>query len=244
MNTTRIALDFVHLQISNGEASWQIDIDKLDPSLAQEGWLEKLEHELVAVASRFPGTEMKGLIADASSVDFHEQGYATWIAFAGSKVLRDEAGRVLEKIIPRHLIRRDSIDGSLSWRPSFVVSDSHVFTFIDSMTLEQVSDSTFEIQQNELDDWETEPDAHSAHWTADSSHDIDVTEIQQGSQEKRSKLAKRHRAARSDSTVGGVQRTIEALFKLPEGSVKLVNPDKSFSKSNQLIGSLRKRWGE
>jgi hypothetical protein len=244
MNTTLTALDFVHLKIPNGEASWQIDIDRLNPSLAQEGWLEKLERGLVAVASRYPGDELKGLVADAFSVDFHEQGYATWIAFSGSKALRDQADQVLEKIIPRHLIRRDSIDRSLSWRPRFVVSDGQVFTFVDSMMLERISESPSDIHQSELDAWVSDPDVHDTHWTPEANSDLDATEVQQGSEEKRPKVAKRHRAARSDSTVGSVQRTIETLFKLPEGSVRLVNPDKTFLKSNQLIGSLRKRWGE
>jgi hypothetical protein len=54
--------------------------------------------------------------------------------------------------------------------------------------------------------------------------------------------ALRYQAAKSNASVGTIQATIERLLKLPEGSVKLVNPDRTFSRRDQSIKRLRERW--
>lgn len=52
----------------------------------------------------------------------------------------------------------------------------------------------------------------------------------------------RQRAARSDARVRKIQRSIELYYGLPQGSVKLVNPDKSIIHPSAKIGTLRGRW--
>ena len=54
--------------------------------------------------------------------------------------------------------------------------------------------------------------------------------------------AMRQRAARSDARVRKIQRSIELYYGLPQGSVKLVNPDKSIIHPSAKIGTLRGRW--
>ncbi|MBX8577500.1 hypothetical protein [Pseudomonas cichorii] len=53
---------------------------------------------------------------------------------------------------------------------------------------------------------------------------------------------RRHRDARKNASVGSIERTIEETFGLPEGSVQLNNEDGSNARSDQKIGTLRKRY--
>lgn len=52
----------------------------------------------------------------------------------------------------------------------------------------------------------------------------------------------RHRAARSDARVGSMRSTIEDVFGLPEGSVKLCDPEGNSLRADARIGTLRRRW--
>ncbi|MDY1037169.1 hypothetical protein GJV04_11080 [Enterobacteriaceae bacterium RIT714] len=52
----------------------------------------------------------------------------------------------------------------------------------------------------------------------------------------------RQRAARNDARVGGIKKTIETLFGLPEGSVALIGPDGRALRADAFIRTLRARW--
>jgi hypothetical protein len=55
--------------------------------------------------------------------------------------------------------------------------------------------------------------------------------------------ARRTRSLRRDSSVGSAERAIERAFGLPDGSVRLVNPDGSNARSDKRVGALLKDWG-
>lgn len=52
----------------------------------------------------------------------------------------------------------------------------------------------------------------------------------------------RHRAVRSDARVGSIRTTIEEVFGLPEGSVRLCDPEGNSLRADARIGTLRRRW--
>lgn len=54
--------------------------------------------------------------------------------------------------------------------------------------------------------------------------------------------ANRQRATRSDARVRTIQRKIELYYGLPQGSVRLVNPDRSIIRPSAKIRTLRERW--
>jgi hypothetical protein len=54
--------------------------------------------------------------------------------------------------------------------------------------------------------------------------------------------AKRHRAARSDSSIPSLLRSIEETFRLPSGSVQLVYPSGRRAGANASVGSFRRNW--
>ncbi|MCY6411838.1 hypothetical protein QTA56_06760 [Acinetobacter sp. VNH17] len=52
----------------------------------------------------------------------------------------------------------------------------------------------------------------------------------------------RQRVTRSDARVRTIQRKIELYYGLPQGSVRLVNPDRSIIHPSAKIRTLRERW--
>lgn len=53
----------------------------------------------------------------------------------------------------------------------------------------------------------------------------------------------RSRAARSDALITNMQKTIEDMFGLPEGSVKLTAPRRSIKlDEGATVGDLRQLW--
>jgi hypothetical protein len=57
---------------------------------------------------------------------------------------------------------------------------------------------------------------------------------------KRTEKPKRRRAARSDASVGSIERDIEKIYKLPKGSVQINNPNGRDARSDTQVGKLRK----
>lgn len=63
------------------------------------------------------------------------------------------------------------------------------------------------------------------------------------SQATKEEPARRKRSIRRDSCVGSAEREIERVFGLPEGSVRLINPDGGDARSDKSIGTFFTDWG-
>lgn len=55
--------------------------------------------------------------------------------------------------------------------------------------------------------------------------------------------ARRKNVIRVDASVGSAVREIERVFGLPDGSVRLVNPDGRTARADKAIGSLLRDYG-
>jgi hypothetical protein len=55
---------------------------------------------------------------------------------------------------------------------------------------------------------------------------------------------RRQRGAREDASVGSIERHIEKSYNVPKGSVKISNPSGTDARSDQKIGTLKKKFGE
>jgi hypothetical protein len=53
----------------------------------------------------------------------------------------------------------------------------------------------------------------------------------------------RYKVARSDASVGSIERTLERLSGLPRGSVHLRLPSNRKARSDKTIASLLRDWG-
>ena len=60
---------------------------------------------------------------------------------------------------------------------------------------------------------------------------------------KKKPSPKRFLAARTDASVGTIERKIAKMLKLPEGSVQLRLPTLKKARSDKSIGALLRDWG-
>jgi len=60
---------------------------------------------------------------------------------------------------------------------------------------------------------------------------------------KKKPRPRRFLAARTDASVGTIERKIAKMLKLPEGSVQLRLPSLKKARSDKKIGSLLRDWG-
>lgn len=233
MSQERSSMELKHLSIKPGVHCWQIAEDQLDDNLRSGGWLTVLAQRLLAVAAEHPDQTLYCATWVGPSSDFHMPAFSTWLSLSGSQELKKLVGKALGKLIPHRWIRDDFTGSSQtgSWGALYIDSgqvwlpaDAASWVSVDSVDVPNAVEPTEEDDTYEDESTETECAEESAA----------VVSV--------SKLGIRVRAARGDASVGAIQATIEKIFKLPEGSVKLTNPDMKFSRSNQSIGRLRKRW--
>jgi hypothetical protein len=59
---------------------------------------------------------------------------------------------------------------------------------------------------------------------------------------RRNEIPSRYRKAKSNGSITSAQKTIEAKFGLPRGSVKLIYPNGRKARTNSTVGLLRARW--
>lgn len=228
MTNTKWESEFEPSSFGPGSRCWQIDNDRLEPPLEDGEWEEQFAEALVDLAEAHEASVLTCTFHSGDSVDFGHPGFSVWIAISGSGPLVRAAGDLLCEIIPSACIRASCIDRDAYWAPRIRISDGKVW---------RPHDGAEWIALSPGDADGAEPDENGL--------DVNDFNDQPGSDavipsKRRKKVLN---AARSDVRVGYYQRKIERLLSLPEGSVKLVNPDRSISHPAQLIGSLRDRWG-
>lgn len=59
---------------------------------------------------------------------------------------------------------------------------------------------------------------------------------------KRQEKPTRYRRAKANSSIFSAQKTIEAMFGLPRGSIKLVYPSGRRARTDSTVGVLRDHW--
>jgi len=231
------SIELPPLSIKPGTHCWQIDSDRLSSPLDEGGWLEKLSERLIEVAVEHPNLTLYAATWVGPSVEFGSGGWSTWFAMKGPKVLRDRIAAVLRELLPSRLLKTGITDASQSsWLDSLYIAQGCVWRPWDASEWICVQPNNPDATGDEqvLPDLSSTGD--SEEYSPDDAMNSPVAEV------KPPKQALRYRAAKGDASVGTIQATIEKMFKLPEGSVKLINPDKSFSNRNQSIRRLRERW--
>jgi hypothetical protein len=58
----------------------------------------------------------------------------------------------------------------------------------------------------------------------------------------RNEPPRRQRGARKDASIGSIERHMENAYNLPKGSVKISNPSGRDARSDQKVGTLKKRF--
>lgn len=237
MNLRKSSIELPPLSIKPGTSCWQIDSDRLSAPLNEGGWLEMLSEQLIAAAAKHPDLTLYAATWVGPSGEFGLLGRATWFAMTGPKLLRECVATVLRRLLPRTLVKEGLTDSSQTgWYDLLYIEQGHVWRPWDASEWRcvQLSNPEATMSDGVLPDSDSSDDTDE--YSPGVVMDLPAAEV------KLAKQALRYRAAKSDASVGAIQTTIEKRFKLPEGSVKLINPEQSFSKRNQSIRRLRERW--
>lgn len=230
-------LDFV--QSNEPLATVEVDIDSIPHEFCGYSDIVARGLERFAASARSTATVY---VFQTDSVNFHEQTYSAFFAVAGKgdalKLLyaafESVAGlrvRYSDYTSSRSGVAQFHIQDGLVWQPEDDLSwysygidpeaPLSAQTDVDAMA-EEVAES-----EGADDEVEGSPQAEPLH--SESS----TAGIQSGV---------RFRRARSDASVGAIKRSIETIFGLPAGSVKLCGPEGRPLRSDAEVRTLRKRW--
>lgn len=238
MSYLRPSIELPPQPIKVGTKCWQIDVDRLKPPLDNGNWLDRLSEGLVTIAADHPDQQLYAASWVGPSVEFGYMGRSIWLALRGSRSLATELENVLRRLLPQQRVKNSLTDASQSgWVSELYIDQGHVWRPWDASAWSRV-----EFGKPNSASHEEATSGSKAAGDEGDGRPLDSAPQPSSPEVKLAKQALRYRAAKSDASVGTIQTTIEKLFKLPEGSVKLINPDRSFSKRNQSIRRLRERW--
>lgn len=227
MTNTKWESEFEPWKLDAGSRCWQVDNDRLEHPLEDGEWETQFAEALVDLAEAHDASVLTCAFHSGASVDFGHPGSSVWIAISGSGPLVRAAGDLLREIIPSACIRASGVDRHINWVPRIRISGGKVWRPHDGS--EWIALSSGDADPAEFD----EDGCDASNLNDQPAPDALIPS------KRRKKVLN---AARNDVSVGYYQRKIERLLSLPEGSVKLVNPDRSISHPAQLVGSLRGRW--
>lgn len=180
-------------------------------------------------------------VLQIESTNFHQPTFSAFFVVAGE-------GRALEHLVAafksvtgvrvRHSdsIRTKEATAQFHIQDGLVWQPEDVLTWYASPAGDQPEDSTLSDSESEkVEDAEPEfaegGDVHVPSFTPGA--EVRGTDAQAGV---------RFRRARSDASLGTIRRSIEGIFGLPAGSVRLCGPDGRALRSDASVGTLRKRW--
>jgi hypothetical protein len=202
----------------------EIDIDSIPEGL--HGYSDLVTRSLSSVADKSIKLRATIYVYQGMSVNFHQQ--KTWSAFfgvAGGKKLLDVLLKAFQSAKVGNVRLSDYINSSTATR-DFHIQDGHVWRPIEAGTwyTESQGDKGFE------EDSVSEPD------------DLEFDAEDTNGDGCRISNPTRFRIARSDASVGSICKKIEEVFGVPEGAVKLCDPEGRPLRRDAKISTLRRRW--
>ena len=124
-----------------------------------------------------------------------------------------------------------------SWR-----EEGHNYQFDILLELEERDLSSLATELPNDESIIVDEEIHNEQTLVENSEDSNLNNEESGQVSYLRVGANRQRATRSDARVRTIQRKIELYYGLPQGSVRLVNPDRSIIHPSAKIRTLRERW--
>ena len=124
-----------------------------------------------------------------------------------------------------------------SWR-----EEGHNYQFDILLELEERDLSSLATELPNDESIIVDEEIHNEQTLVENSEDSNLNNEESGQASYLRVGANRQRATRSDARVRTIQRKIELYYGLPQGSVRLVNPDRSIIHPSAKIRTLRERW--
>jgi hypothetical protein len=221
-------------------ATVEVDIDSIPPDFY--GYADIIARGLAAFAAGSQKPRATVYVLQTDSVSFHEPTYSAFFAVAGSGRALEQIHsafaavegvrvRYSDSIRPRDGLVQFHIQDGLVWQPEDAITWYSSGDFVDASLAAQPeaaathTDEVKDDTQAEAVEGEVGNDTHG---TAASPAGVPS--------------GVRFRRARSDASIGAIRRSIENIFGLPAGSVKLCGPEGRPLRSDAAVRTLRKRW--
>lgn len=201
----------------------EIDIDSISEGL--HGYSDLVARALSSVAEKSINLRATIYVYQGMSTNFHQQTWSAFFGVAGGKKLLDVLLNTFQSAQVVNVRLSDYINSSTATR-DFHVQDGHVWRPIEAGTWYTESQGEKNLEQDSVSE------------TEDLELDEEVTN-EEGS---RISNPTRFRVARADASVGSICNKIEEVFGVPEGAVKLCDPNGRPLRRDAKISTLRKRW--
>ncbi|NOH45031.1 hypothetical protein F0259_14615 [Vibrio cyclitrophicus] len=235
----------------------EVDIDSLPTGY--NNYIDIIIETLRPLAESSPDLCATVYVQQALSVNFGHSGCSVFIGVIGSsnalalilngfQSIPGIVARYGDSIFTKQSRRRLHIEDGLVWQQE---DDA---TWFVPYSIEDIEDTDDESDQYGEQDFEYYPSQAKVYEagdllkkTAAKAKDSEIDDVvnPENLVAPHSKgIYTRSRAARSDAKVGSIRTTIEDVFGLPEGSVKLCGPEGKSLRSDTKIGTLRRRWDE
>lgn len=220
-------------------ATIEVDIDSIPPDYF--GYADIVAQSLESFAASDTKPRATVYVLQTDSVNFHEPTYSAFFAIAGQsggalerlyaafKSVQGVKVRYSDHVTPRQGTVQFHVQDGVVWQPEDAV------TWYASSADGEVEQQEELIPTGEAVDVVTAPSPND-----EPVGDSPSVTISAGTGPVQSGV--RFRRARSDASVGTIRRSIETIFGLPAGSVKLCDPDGRALRSDAAIRTLRKRW--
>ncbi|MFL9803419.1 hypothetical protein OA5_06075 [Vibrio cyclitrophicus 1F111] len=234
----------------------EVDIDSLPKGYYD--YIDIVTETLRPLAQSSPDLRATIYVQQALSVNFGHSGCSIFIGVVGSpnalelilngfQSIPGIGARYGDSIFTNQSRRRLHIEDGLVWQ-----QEDDVTWFVAS-SIEGIAETDDESDQYGEQDFEHYPSQAKVYETGDllkktakaKDSEIDDVVNSEALVASHSKdIYTRSRSVRADARVGSIRTTIEGVFGLPEGSVKLCDPEGNSLRADAKISTLRRRWDE
>lgn len=236
--STRPTAELEFVKSNEPLATVEVDIDSIPHEFY--GYSDIVARCLQGFAANALKAKATVYVLQTDSVNFHEQTRSAFFALAGKgealkfvysafEAIKGVRVRYSDYISPRHGAAQFHVQDGLVWQPE------------DSLSWYSYGENaeTLSTAQHETE----APVAREASEAGEEGEDlIDAERLHTAPSSTNIQSGVRFRRARSDASVGAIKRSIETIFGLPTGSVKLCGPDGRPLRSDAEVRTLRKRW--
>ncbi|MEZ8644910.1 hypothetical protein AB6D52_09540 [Vibrio cyclitrophicus] len=230
----------------------EVDIDSLPKGYYD--YIDIVTETLRPLAESSPDLRATIYVQQALSVNFGHSGCSIFIGVVGSpnalasilngfQSIPGIGARYGDSIFTNQSRRRLHIEDGLVWQ-----QEDDVTWFVAS-SIEGIAETDDDSDQYGEQDFEHYPSQAKVYEAGDllkktaQAKDSEINpEALVASHSKG--IYTRSRSVRADARVGSIRTTIEGVFGLPEGSVKLCDPEGNSLRADAKISTLRRRWDE
>ncbi|NVN80042.1 MULTISPECIES: hypothetical protein [unclassified Vibrio] len=243
--------------INSAKAIDTVEVDLGSLTKSCHDYLDVVIESLQPLAESSPNLRATVYVQQMPSANFMQPGCSVFIGVVGNsnalelildgfQSTKGVDARYGDSILAKQSSRRLHIEDGSVWRQeddSTWFVDSGLNQYEESSELE---DDDYQYTDEDYAKYPSNAKVYEAGDLLKNKGKVDATELDvikctDDTTQSRA-IYTRQRATRSDASVGSIRSTIEEVFGLPEGSVRLCDPEGYSLRADAKIATLRKRW--